>query len=246
MNKALVMTDDVQENAPVSSKRSLLFEWRWVVLACILLSFSGGIRYWREWQFHSLSKGSEVAPFALEEIPRALGDWHVLEGSESTLEPEIARIATGAPDPRNSVQRTYVNEKSGESVEVLIIYGLASSVFAHTPDACYPAIGFKSLPSGDQENDIPVPNNPMSAQFRRQHFLKSKAGQTVYREVYYSFENAGQWRYDMEKHWKAFRFHPGMFKVQVQCQGGRTDESSVKDLLGRIVQEIEGHSAAKG
>ena len=46
----------------------------------------------------------------------------------------------------------------------------------------------------------------------------------------------------MGRNWKSFRYHPGMFKVQVQCQGsssGKTDENSVKELLGRIVQEIE-------
>ena len=72
--------------------------------------------------------------------------------------------------------------------------------------------------------------------------MKSKAGQTDYREVYYSFQNAGRWGLDMAKTWKSFRYHPGMFKVQVQCQSsgtGKVDESSVEELLERIVQEIE-------
>ena len=246
MNKALVITDGVQENATVSPKRALLFEWRWVVLVCMLLGVSGGIRYWRDWQFYSLSKENEVPPFALEEIPRALGDWHMPEGSEGTLEPEIGRIA-GATD---HLIRTYVDEKSGKSAVVMILYGLATVVWPHTPDVCYPANGFKSAsPSRDQDVDIRVPNKPMSARFRLQHFVKSKAGQTDYREVYYSFQNAGQWGLDVARNWKTFRYHPGMFKVQVQCQAsrsGKIDESSVQDLLGRIVQEIEQRSAAKG
>ena len=92
----------------------------------------------------------------------------------------------------------------------------------------------------------PMDSSLHPVQFRLQHFVKSKAGQTDNRGVYYSFQNAGQWGYDMEKHWKSFRYHPGMFKVQVQCQSNMTDESAVQGLIGRIVQEIELRSAAKG
>src|SRR3974377_1629918 len=141
MNKPLVITDELQENTLVPSQRALPFECRWVVLVCMLLGVSGGIRYWRDLQFQSLSKESKVPPFALKEIPNTLGEWHAIEGSESTLEPEIARIA-GATD---YLIRTYVHEKSNARAEVLILYGLAAVVFAHTPDACYPAKGFRSV-----------------------------------------------------------------------------------------------------
>ena len=205
----------------------------------MLLGSSGGIRYWRDWQFQSLLKESEVPPFALGEIPKVLGAWHAIEGSENTLEPEIARIA-GASD---HLIRTYVDEKSGQTATVMILYGLAYIVWAHTPEVCYPATGFKSVsPSLDKDIDIRVPEKLTSARFRLQHFVKSKAGQTDYREVYYSFQNAGQWGLDMAKNWKSFRYQPGMFKVQVQCQASSTikiNESSVQELLERIVQEIE-------
>lgn len=246
MNKALVMTDEARENVRVSPMQALPFEWRWVALICILLGISGGIRYWRDWEFHSLSKVSEVPPFILGEIPNTLGDWSVVEGSESTLEPDIARIA-GATD---HLIRTYHNEKSGETAVVMILYGLASIMWPHTPNACYPAAGFSSvLPSRDQDIDIQVPETLASVRFRLQHFVKGKAGQIDHRVVYYSFRNGDQWGLDMENNWKSFRYHPGMFKVQVQCQassGGNIDESSVHELLGRIVQEIERRSAAKG
>ena len=114
---------------------------------------------------------------------------------------------------------------------------------AHTPDVCYPATGFRAvLPSRDKDLEIRIPEKATPAQFRLQHFVKSKAGQTDYREVCYSFRNAGQWAPDMGKNWKSFRYHPGMFKVQVQCQASssaKIDESAIKELLERIVQEIE-------
>ncbi len=73
--------------------------------------------------------------------------------------------------------------------------------------------------------------------------------QRDYREVYHSLRNAGEWGIDLEKNWKIFRYHPGMFKIQVQHQGSSTgkneNDSSVDQLLGLIVREIDRHLAEK-
>ncbi len=222
-------------------KQSPRFEWRWIALVGLLLGTSGGIRYWRDWKVQSLFKESKTAPFALSGIPSVLGTWHAVEGSETVLDPEIAQIA-GSSD---HIIRTYINEKSGERAVVMVIYGLAYLVWPHTPDACFPAVGFKSVPPV-RDVEIRTPQAGTTARFRTQTFVKYRAGQGDYQEVYYSFFNAGRWGVDMEKSWKTFRYHPGMFKVQVQRQGfagGRTDEGSTDQLLGWLVQEIESRSA---
>src|SRR5262245_52063847 len=169
MSKILEITDEVGE-AQASPKRDLPLDWKWFALVCVLLGLSGGLRYWRDSQFSSLSKESEASPFALRKIPRELGDWHMIEGSENTLEPEIARVA-GAAD---HVIRQYVDEKSGETAAVMILYGLAYTVWAHTPAACYPANGFRFvLPSQDEDVDVRVPEKPNPVRFRSQHFVRT-------------------------------------------------------------------------
>ena len=128
----------------------------------MLLGASGGFRYWRDWQFHSLLKESEIPPFSLGNIPNVLGAWRAIDGSEDTLEPEIARIA-GASD---HLIRIYVDEKSGQAATVMILYGLAYIVWAHSPEVCYPATGFKSVsPSQDKDIDIRIPEKSTSAHF---------------------------------------------------------------------------------
>jgi hypothetical protein len=219
--------------------RGIPSNWRWLFLVAVLIGVSGGVRWWRDWQFQSLAKESEVPPFSLGQFPEALGNWHAIRGSETTLEPEIARIAGAS----NHLIRTYVDEKTGDSAVVMIIYGLAAIVWPHTPDACYPSQGFGSImPSRDRDFELAVPGAATKALFREQHFIKTKAGQVDYRRVYHSFRHAGRWGLDMAKNWKSFRYHPGMFKVQVQRQvtsSDRTDETSVQELLVQIVQEIE-------
>jgi len=245
MNNAIIAAkNETSDELPVLSKPVAKFEWPWIALICMLLVISGAIRYWRDWHFQSLSRGSEIPLFPLNEFPKELGSWRAEEGSEATLEPDIARIA-GASD---HLIRTYVDAKSGESAVVMIIYGLAYRVWPHVPDVCYPANGFKSVPPLE-DIDIQIPGTANKARFRMQNFIKYKAGQRDYREVYHSFRNAGEWGIDMAKNWKIFRYHPGMFKVQVQHQGSSSgqkgENDSVDQLLGLIVREIDRRVAEK-
>ena len=154
MNNAIIAAtkNEIRDELSELTKPPAKLGWRWIGLICMLLVISGTIRYWRDWQFQSLSRESEMPPFPLNEFPKELGSWRVFKGSEATLEPDIARIA-GASD---HLIRIYVDEKSGESALVMIIYGLAYRVWPHIPDVCYPANGFKSVPPLD-DIDIQIP-----------------------------------------------------------------------------------------
>jgi hypothetical protein len=246
MDNALI--DDVVSRETQRKRRGIREllkkpEWTWTLLVCVVLGVSGGLRYLRDWQFQSLNKEKEKPPFPLKEFPKILGDWHEVEGTEITLDPQIARIA-GSSD---HLIRTYLNDRNGEQVSVMILYGLAYLVWPHTPDACYPAAGFKSVPPS-RDVEINVPETTIKAQFREQNFAKYQTGAGIYQQVYYSLRNAGEWGLNPENRWKSFRYHPGMFKVQVQRQVaavGKAENSSLEELLGRIIQEIEQRLAAK-
>jgi hypothetical protein len=242
------LIDDVATQKTPGKRRGILEllrkpEWTWTLLFCVALGISGGIRYLRDWQFQSLNKESEKPPFPLKEFPKTLGDWHEVKGTEIALDPQIARIA-GSSD---HLVRTYVNGRNGEQVSVMILYGLAYLVWPHTPDACYPAAGFKSVPPS-RDVDIDVPETPIKARFRELNFAKYQTGAGIYQQVYYSLRNAGEWGLNLENNWKSFRYNPGMFKVQVQRQVaavGKADNNSLEELLGKIIQEIEQRFAAK-
>jgi hypothetical protein len=219
--------------------------WRWLIVACVLLGISGAFRYWRDWQFESTSRESETPPFHLDEIPKTLGSWHAVEGMDETLEPEVQRIA-GATD---YISRMYKDEKSGQTALVLVLYGLAQMVHAHTPDVCYPSAGFSLVANSESVVRIPIPETRATAPFRRETFKKSKAGQQAAEEVYFSFLNNDQWDFNMARHWKRFRLHPGMFKVQIQSRAsglGQIENTPVNELLSAIVGQIEQRLKAGG
>src|SRR6266436_7202943 len=97
----------------------------WMVVACLLLSISGGVRFWREWQFRNLRAASAVCPFRLEDLPKSLGSWRFVAATQ--LDEEVARIAGSSAH----IVWEYLDEKGGERVSALVLYGPATEVFGH-------------------------------------------------------------------------------------------------------------------
>jgi len=208
-----------------------------MAITCVLLGISGGLRVWRDLQFRSLAQEKATCPFPLVDLPRDFKDWSAVEGSDDRLDPEIARIA-GSSD---HMIRTYRNKNTGEEVMALVLYGLANSVFGHTPEVCFPAVGYKqSRPSEDRQ--FSIPGSTASGLYRSAYFTKNIAGIGAFQEeeVCYTFLHNGDWLPALMNRWKLFRYHPSMFKVQLQRRTPRlsTEDRVGESLLVPIVQEI--------
>jgi len=197
------------------------------------LAISGGIRFWRDWEFRTLSQESEIPPFRLAELPRVLGTWRMIEGAESTLEPEIASAA-GSTD---NLCRIYQDEKTGEEVSVLVLYGLAFTV-RHLPEVCYPASGYRAV-GGPGVRDMSAPDST-PVRFRTLYFTKRSGSVAHQVEVCYTFLHNHEWLPDVDSRWKMFRSHPSMFKIQIERQAspGSFENSPSESLLRQLVGEI--------
>jgi hypothetical protein len=209
--------------------------WFWFVVTAALLLVSGGVRVWRDWQFNSIADQSAACPFPLNEIPTALGRWHAIEGSDAKLDPETARTA-GSSD---HLIRTYQND-DGETVVVLVLYGLAREVFAHTAEICYPSAGYK-VAHDLQDTELTVPGLNAPVPVRSVVFSKTTAGISRYEEVVSTFRHGGKWVPDVGSRWKVFRYQPGMFKIQVQRQvdSFSPETSPSRSLIADLVLTIE-------
>jgi hypothetical protein len=181
-----------------------------MTLACLLLGASGGVRAWQDYRFATVQNHVAVSPFPLKDLPQTLGEWQTVEGSETSLEPEIARIA-GSSD---HVIRTYSNTVTGQNVSVLILFGPAQIVYSHRPEICYPAAGYQ--PAAETlTRTIPSGTGPV-AEFSSQVYAKRQDQRRRRQEVYFSFRHGDRWFPDPGRFWKNFRHNPSMFKVQVQ------------------------------
>lgn len=216
--------------------RKSVSQWKWAIAACLFLMISGSVRFYRDRQFQSLADLGAVSPFPLSEFPRRLGTWQAVEGADTQLDPEIARVAGSS----EHLLRTYQDLRSGQTASVLILYGLAGSVFGHTPEACYPAAGYKPV-MDTVDHPFTTGEPGVTGTFRSGFYAKTAGGLTQYVEVFHTFLHRGEWLSDLRSRWKTFRYHPGTFKVQIQRQTSdlSTDNSPSESLLKEIARQID-------
>jgi hypothetical protein len=223
------------------AKEATLSPGKWCAITCVLLAISGSVRLLRDQQFYSITKESKESPFPLSDIPKTLGRWHFVAGTESQLSPETAQTA-GSSD---HILRTYVDETTGESVSLFVLYGLAESVSLHTPLLCYPAAGFQLVPDSLQERELKMPELAAPVHFTSAYYVKRVAGLSEYSQILWTFRNDGVWKPAMADRWKLFRYHPGMFKIQLHrtSLAINSEHLASETLLKDIVHEIESRLA---
>ena len=227
---SILTSNETSERASV---RSSVSPWALMAVACVLVGVSGGVRFWRDYQFQAIARESSVCPFPLEDLNRSMGTWHSDKNMDGKLDPEIARVA-GSSD---HIVRIYVDEKTGSQVTALVLYGLARNVFGHIPEVCYPGSGFEAVGTAvDQKVEVGSIQSPVTC--RKAAFTKSESGSLV--EVYYTFLHNGEWLPDVSDRWKSFRQHPGIFKIQLERHTSKisSDHSPTESLLKMIVQEL--------
>ena len=124
----------------------------------------------------------------------------------------------------------------------LVLYGLANSVFGHTPEVCFPAVGYQ-ISRGSINRQFSTPDSATSGQYRSAYFTKNVPGIGAFEEeeVFYTFLHHGEWLPELTSRWKLFRSHPSMFKIQLQRHTSRlaTEDRVAESLLSEIVQEID-------
>lgn len=214
--------------------------WAVAAVTCTLLAISYGYRYSRDSQFRGLAEQSKRSPFPLSDLPMTLGTWIAVPNSDGQLDPEIARLA-GSSD---HLIRAYSDSATREVATVLVLYGLADSVFGHTPEICYAAGGFQPV-TAPSDREFSLSDSSTPVRYRGFYVSKSSVGTTDYFEVVWSFWHAGSWWPDVASRWKQFRSSPAMFKVQIQRQasGLSLERFSCEPLLQELVREIDARIA---
>ena len=213
--------------------------WPWLRLASValILAGSGGTRLWQEHRLARTLERGRVSPFPLAELPLILDAW---KGRDAEMDPRIVR-GSGSTD---IVTRRYVNQKTGVSLDVVILYGPTSDMFIHTPELCYPAAGFEVLP-GTVERSIPVEGTG-SVPFRSLAFTKGEGGLADTQEVYYSLWYDGRWTTQSTSP-KASQRIPGMYKVQlsrrISSRERRDLDNPCEPFLASLVGQIEARMA---
>ena len=214
----------------------------WGIAASLLLVGSGALRTILAAR-HQEEKDFKVqSPFPLKDLPKTVGTWRVVEGSETRLDDMTTRI-TGSTD---YVLWKYKDDQTGTMISALVLYGPAEPVVPHTPQVCYPATGYRDI-SGIADRDVKYGDGKV-ASFRTNVFAKSGGRDVVRNMVYHSFRLDGHWSPGIAA-LKFPRKNPGIFKIQIQRrviegEGNGTGNEPIEQFLGAFLPVLERQIAA--
>jgi len=126
----------------------------------------------------------EQAVDRLKAIPKTIGAW---EGHDREL---TARTVARA-EMDGYVLRQYVNKKTGQAVQVLLVCGRPRPTSQHSPEVCYEGAGYTQ--DGDkQHQEIKVEGREQPAQFWVARFKKTGAMPDPLR-IAWSWSATGNW-----------------------------------------------------
>lgn len=175
------------EEAPPAPARSKRAPWIWAAMACLTLGTSGVVRAVQERRHQDELNYRESCPIVLGSIPAQLGGWRLVPGGEKSLDELTIRI-TGGTD---YILRNYVDDLTGVSLGVLVLFGPAEPVMPHTPEVCYPATGYAL--ADDISDRLIKADDGTAMEFRSAVYAKPGGRTALREEVYYSFRLEGHW-----------------------------------------------------
>jgi Protein of unknown function (DUF3485) len=163
-------------------------------LTAIVLLLGSGLLY------HSQAGGSEQLDAAASRValvPSVVGDWHANDEASD----ERAFEQAGA---KAHWTRHYVNQKTKESVLVILMCGRPGKMAVHTPEVCYSGAGYElhGHPTACAING--------DANFWTAKFVK-KASQL---RLYWTWSASGAWEASASPRWQ-FRGEPFLYKLYV-------------------------------
>ena len=224
---------DAIAGRPTTTSRGVL---AWCLGATLLLVGSGVVRAVQSNRYNEDRTASIDCPFPLKTLPRTIGGWHVLNGSETVLDPLTTRI-TGSTD---HILLTYMDDMTGVALSVLVLYGPAEPVLPHTPEVCYPSSGFQ--PAGETIDRSIKISDQEQATFRSSLFAKPGGRNVIRKLVYHSFLLNTPWTPSIANR-KFPRKNPGIYKVQIErrvVDGERRDgDEPIEDFVQKLVPVIE-------
>jgi hypothetical protein len=202
-----------------------------LLAAVALLALTGlGHRWWAG----SQQDAAAVAAAALDKVPRTVGPWR---GRDLALHPDEADWARYA----GALWRRYEDQESGQVVSLLLVCGRPGPVSVHTPDVCYPGVGYDLL---DQPRRVEVaaPALPRPAQLWTARFARPDDPAAPRLRIYWSWRAGANWEAADEPR-LAFAPFPALYKLYVVCETSAAGETrggdASVDFLRQLLPELE-------
>lgn len=156
---------------------------------------------------HALSRDSaelDGAADRVEEVPKVIGDWQ----AQTEVSDERAFEQAGA---RGYWTRTYINQRTRDAVQVILMCGRPGKMAVHTPEVCYGGAGFelREQPAAYAlKSDKGDAGQLWTAQFQKKGVVPARL------RLYWGWSSRGEWQASPSPRWQ-FRGEPFLYKLYV-------------------------------
>ena len=120
----------MKASGTINSQRNITRRWMALGVA-VLITLTGGILYGNYSQRWGASDEMRAAAIHLGQLPREVGSWKAVE--EVPIEDSTLQMLECA----GHINRRYVNEETGKSLQLAIMLGPTGPIAVHTPEICY-------------------------------------------------------------------------------------------------------------
>jgi hypothetical protein len=168
----------------------------------------------------------------ISHVPMEIGDWKATSEKMDPREQKQAGIVGYA-------YRRWQNSKTGAGVTMLLVSGPAGPISVHSPEVCYPGVGYNPT-----TESIPTPIGDAGDQLFSLKLTKDSALSRSSLVVYYGWNGKGEWAASTHPRFD-FAWVPVLYKMYlIQEVRGDSDPNAgaavdfAKLLLPRIREQL--------
>jgi hypothetical protein len=121
----------------------------------------------------------------LREVSFIVGPW---QGQVAEIDSRQFTVTRGIA----AIARRYTNGRTGESIDVMILYGRPGPVSEHTPDVCYVGAGYDPRTS-PVHCDVPLTQSGPSAEFWTGVYVKRRSKSQEALRILWTWSGDGKW-----------------------------------------------------
>lgn len=184
---------------------------------------SGAVQGWFSGRWIDRSKQKKISQ-AITDLPESVGAWSMEK------EVPLGEAALSILNPYGYINRTYVNEKTGWTISIAVLYGLKGPIAVHTPEVCYSSRDFV-LMNDKTPYTLPIANE---GTLWRQEFQSQKVG-AEHMMVYHGWSDGGPW---MAAKNPRFLRTETLAKIQIAAFGADAEQDPIPEFLESFVPSL--------
>jgi len=169
------------------------------------LTLAAGVIHGRMRNRWGVSEQMRAAAAKLEQVPRQVGPWR-LQSTE-----EMGDVAVNMLECEGYAVGRYVNEQTGEAVQMTLLVGPAGPISVHTPEVCMASDAYKQL--GERQRVQIRGSTGSDDAFWAATFRSRNLREDTLR-VYYAWSTGGGWSAPNDARY-AFAGFPYLYKMQL-------------------------------